>query len=111
MNSSNDSRALVPLFSLRIPGRLPLWNAMLGLSHWQRMKFKKQEQEKFLSALQAAAADWQTRTGCARNIFSIAADTMVGSLTTQQNASALRRAKKKLEKTNKKKQSSKSFKR
>lgn len=104
MNSNESSQTRVLLFSLRIPGRLPLWNAMLALSHWQRMKFKKGEQDKFMSALQAAENDSLTRTVFARSTFSTAAATLAWSLETQQKTSALRRAKKKSAKVSKRKQ-------
>jgi len=83
------------VFRLVVPGRLPLLNALLSMSHWQRVKFKKQEQAKFLSACKAAANDSPIQTGLSPSIFSICYDTAVKSLTTQQAISALRLAKRK----------------
>lgn len=72
---------------LIIPGRLPLWNAILALHHWQRAKFKKVEQEKFMSALRASAADSLTQTASARSMLSIAAATLDSYLTTRRQTS------------------------
>src|SRR5690349_16140771 len=82
---------------LVIPGPLPSWNDVLGMDHWARDRLKKGIQERFLSALQRSACDFSTKTTCARNTMSIAADTLASFQATQRAKRALRRAKKKLE--------------
>jgi hypothetical protein len=108
MNSSNDSQERQPHFSLLIPGRLPSWNALLGLGHWQRAKLKNQIQESFLSALRAAAADCLTRTTSQRSSMSIAAATLDSYRAMRLSARVLKSAKKKLEKQSAKKRALKS---
>lgn len=78
--------------TLIIPGRLPLWNQILAMHHWKRKKFKDEQMDVFLSALKASAKDWQTRTGCAKNMFWIAADTLASYQTTRQNCAKSKRA-------------------
>ena len=102
-NLKDSSQTPRLVFSLRIPGRLPSWNALLGSGHWQRSKLKSQIQGDFLCALQAAAADCLTRTTSQRNSMSIAAATLESYRAMRLSARVLRSAKKKLEKANKKK--------
>ena len=95
-NSNADSR--IPgrvslLITLKIPGRLPLWNAILAMHHWKRKKFKDAELDAFLSALRASAADLQMKTGFAKNTFSIAADTLELYRTTRQESAKSKRSK------------------
>ena len=78
--------------TLTIHGRLPLWNAILAMHHWKRKKFKDAQMADFLFALQACAEDWQMRTGCVKNTFSIAADTLASYQTIRQNCAKLKRA-------------------
>lgn len=62
------------IFVLEVPGRMPSWNEILGMEEWARYKYKQQVQENFLSALRVSAQDCSTKTTCAKNIWSIAAD-------------------------------------
>jgi hypothetical protein len=39
------------ILKLIIPGRLPSWNKILSMGHWQRAKLKKWQQTEFISAL------------------------------------------------------------
>jgi hypothetical protein len=43
------------LLTLTIPGRIPSWNALLAMGHWQRAKAKKKIQDEFISALSLSA--------------------------------------------------------
>lgn len=70
------NQELEPLFVLEVDGRLPSWNEILGMEHWARDKFKCQLQDAFLSALRVCARDCSTKTTSAKNIMSIAADTL-----------------------------------
>lgn len=79
--------------TLKILGRLPLWNQILAMHHWKRKKFKDAQMDDFLSALSVAASDLQMRTGCAKNMFWIAADTLASFQTTRRNSAKLKRAK------------------
>ncbi len=65
-----------PFLTVEIPGRLPSWNAILGMETWTRYKFKTSLQQKFLCALQAIAQDSSTRTTSVPNIISTAAATL-----------------------------------
>lgn len=86
LGSSNDffrtppHRSSLPMnritLKLIVPGRLPSWNALLALGHWQRAKLKKEIQSAFLSALRACDDDCSTKTTFAKSITSIAADTL-----------------------------------
>ena len=69
-----------PFLVLEIPGRLPSWNEILGMHHWQRYKFKEQLARDFLCALRACARDFSMKTTSAKNIMSIFADTLERSL-------------------------------
>lgn len=70
----------LPLMSesieILIPGRLPSWNALLALGHWERAKLKKSIQAEFLSALRACESDCSTKTTSRRNTMWTAADTL-----------------------------------
>jgi len=72
---------------------MPLWNAILGMSHWQRATFKKKQMADFLSALKASAADSLTKTGSVKSIWSIAADTLASYRTMRlESAKSKRRS-------------------
>ena len=60
-----------------IPGRLPSWNQILGMSHWERVAFKRQAMDGFLCALRACDSGCSTRTTSARSTLSIAAAMLV----------------------------------
>lgn len=57
------------ILSLRIPGRLPTWNDVLGMQHWSRHKLKSLIQVAFLSALSATVGTSSTKTTSAKNIM------------------------------------------
>ena len=101
MTSNDSSPTQAPIFSLEIAGRLPLWNAVLGMSHWQRAKFKKDEMEKFMSALQASANDSLTQTDYVRSMCSTAADTLKSYAMTRQSLSRLKQRNARLKKASK----------
>lgn len=82
---------------LVIPVRLPSWNAVLGMGHWQRAKLKSDFQLAFLSALQATDADSWTKITFVKSTPSIAAATLASYRETQQQKRKLRSAKKRLE--------------
>ena len=85
--------------TLKIPGRLPSWNAILGMSRWQRLRLKHMIQAEFLSALRASAADSLTRTTSARSTMSIAADTLAAFLATRRRKQQSKRRNANLVKT------------
>ena len=84
------------LCTIVVPGRLPSWNDMLGMEHWQRYKFKNDLAKSFLSALRQSETDCSMRTISQRNSMSIYADTLASYLTTARARRALRSAKKRL---------------
>ena len=96
--SSNNWQRIV----LVVPGRLPLWNAILGMHHWARKKFKDDQMNAFASALLATASASQMKTGCAKNIWSIAADTLALYRKTRLMYAQSRQAKKRLLKASQK---------
>lgn len=97
-----------PFFTLTVPGRLPSWNAILAMEQWQRYKFKKELARTFMSELRRSAADYSTKTTCAKNIWSIYADTLASFLMTAQQRRESRSAKRKLNREPRKKSGSKS---
>ncbi len=97
-----------PCLELHLPGvKVPSWNALLAMGHWQRKRAKQAIQQGFLSALLATGNACLTRTTSVRNGWLTAYDTLASYLATRQTELALRRAKLKLAKENRKKQSSK----
>lgn len=50
------------VFKLTVPGRLPSWNQLLGMEHWQRYKFKKDLADIFLSSLKLSERACSTTT-------------------------------------------------
>lgn len=88
------------LLKLEIPGRLPSWNELLGMEHWQRYKLKAELQKDFLSALRACDDGFSMKTTCAKSITSIAADTLASYLEMSREKRKLKLLKKKLEKAN-----------
>ncbi len=83
------------IVSLKIPGRLPSWNDILGMEFWARDKFKSQLQDDFLSALQQCATDCSTKTTPAKNIILTACDTLACYRETVRQRRKSRRYKKK----------------
>lgn len=81
---------------LTIAAPLPSWNAICGMGHWQRAKLKASIAASFLSALRASAADCSTRTTCAKNTWSTAADMLASYQEMTQAKRTLSRHKKKL---------------
>jgi hypothetical protein len=77
---------------------VPSWNAILGMEHWGRDKFKKEIQHAFLSALRASAADSSTKTTSAKNTLSIAADTLEFYMKTAQERRTSKQRSARLEK-------------
>ena len=92
---------------LIIPGRLPSWNTLLAMGHWQRAKFKTELQREFLSALQACGSDSSTQTTFARSTTSIAAATLASYLETTRAKSLSKRRNAKQQKAKKNTSSSK----
>lgn len=93
---------------LTIPGRLPSWNEILGMEQWARYKYKQQIQDGFLYELRRLARDCSMRTTCAKNFWSIAADTLALYQATALQKRKLRSANKKRSRELEKKQPSKS---
>lgn len=60
------------IFELRVPGRLPSWNELLGMQHWSRHKLKGGVQKDFLFALRVSERTCSMRTTSAKSITSIA---------------------------------------
>lgn len=77
------------------------WNNILQLQHHARSGLKLKIQNAFLSALRASAADSSTRTISARNMLSIAADTLASYQATALEKRKLRSANARLEKKRK----------
>lgn len=84
--------------TLVVKHKVPSWNAILALGHWQRAKLKKAIQEDFLSALRASADDSSTRTTSVKSTTSIAAATLDSYQRTMQERRTSRLAKKRSEK-------------
>lgn len=65
-----------PMLRLRVPGRLPSWNALLAMHHWDRIKAKHQQQADFISALclsvNASAIPTICRLSGCSTVFAIA---------------------------------------
>ena len=80
------------IFSLTITERLPSWNQMLGMQHFQRDKFKSGLALRFLSALRASGNDSSTKIIYAKNTMSIYADTLESFLATKAASRKLKRA-------------------
>ena len=83
MNFSDDSPmpaspssgpTLTLILSLRIPGKIPSWNAILAMEHWGRSRLKKQIQDEFISALSLSENASSTLTICAKNTISTVSD-------------------------------------
>ena len=84
------------IFRLTIHERLPSWNQILGMDHWQRAKLKDGIQVRFLCALKAAAAVCSMKTTSAKNTMSIAADTLESYRMIIREKRRLKSAKKRL---------------
>jgi len=63
---------------------VPSWNEVLGMSHWERAKFKKRIQDDFLSELRASASGCSTRTTFARSTMLTASVTLASYQVTRQ---------------------------
>lgn len=72
---------------------VPSWNELLGMEHWARAKRKQEIQHAILYALRVSAADSSTRTTCAKNSLSMAADTLASYLVTPRAKPALKSVK------------------
>src|SRR5881394_547302 len=72
------------VLDLEISGRLPSWNQILAMSHWQRNKFKKKLAQHFLYELQVLGAASSTKTTCANSLPLMYAATLVRYLQTHQ---------------------------
>lgn len=107
MNESPKAK-LKPIVVIEIPGRLPSWNQILAMQHWQRYKFKAALAKSFLLALQQSELASSTSTICAKNTMSIYAATLRSYLTMIQQRRLLRSANKKLAKAKKNSPASKS---
>jgi hypothetical protein len=64
-----------------IPGRLPSWNQILAMEHWQRHKYKQQTKRAFELGLLQCASDCLTRTTSVKNTWLTSAATPGFSLT------------------------------
>lgn len=80
------------IFSLRVPGRLPSWNELLGMQHYARHRLKGRIAKDFLSALQACEPDSLTKTTCAKSTMLIYADTLAAYLRMTQAKRILKSA-------------------
>jgi len=83
-------------FFLAIKGKLPSWNDIVSMEQWQRYHYKEEAQLAFLSALEAFGGSCWTKTTCAKNMWSIAADTLACYRATAQVKRKSRLASKKL---------------
>lgn len=95
------------IFSLTIPGRLPSWNAILAMEHWQRYKEKRNLADVFLFALKLSERDCSTTTTPAPSGTLIYSATLALYLTTAQERRALKSHNKKLKLASEKKSVSK----
>ena len=95
------------IFRLVIPGRLPSWNAVLAMSHWQRKKFKDQIAKDFLSALEQSGNDCLTNPTFAKNFMKTYAATPASCLQTHLTSAILKSRNKKLAKMKMKESKSK----
>jgi hypothetical protein len=75
-----------PILTLTIPGRLPSWNQILAMHHWQRKKFKDQIAKDFLRALQATESGSLTKATSVTSSTRIYADTLARCLTTRRKS-------------------------
>ena len=91
------------IFALKIPGRLPSWNQILAMHHWQRKKFKDQLKRDFASALDRGVSDSLTKTTCAKNTSLISCATVASSLMMHLTNAALKSRKRSAEKASRKK--------
>lgn len=76
LNSLTPQKQPYGAIVLRIPGRLPSWNEILGMEQWARYKFKQELETSFLSVFKASGSDCSTKIICAKNSMSIAYDTL-----------------------------------
>ena len=90
-----------------VKGRLPSWNAVLGMNHWGRVKLKKEIQQGLLSELRACEQDSSTKITCAKNTTLTPADTLDYYIQTTQAKRKLQLANARLKKENQKKSLSK----
>jgi len=95
------------IFTMTIPGRLPSWNEILAMEHWQRYKFKNQLADNFSYELRAFADAFLTTTTCAKNMYAIYFATLVSYRETARQRRILRSASKKQTKGQRKKSGSK----
>ena len=86
------------IFSLVVPGRLPSWNAMLGMEQWARYQFKKELADIFLLSLRESERACSTTTTPAKSTTLTYSATLASYLMTAQarRASKLRNKKLKL---------------
>lgn len=64
------------IIALEIPGRLPSWNEIIGMNRFTYTKFKRAQQDAFLSALYRSANAFSTRTTSQKKLLSTAAATL-----------------------------------
>lgn len=96
------------VFRLTIPGRLPSWNDMLAMEHWERYLYKREVADAFLSELRRIAESCSTKTTSARNSWLTYADTLERYLAMRQEKRRLRLLKRRLAAKNQKELSLKS---
>lgn len=65
-----------PFLTIEIPGRIPSWNEILGMEHWERYRFKSKLRREFISGLRVFAQLCSMKTTSARNSILIAAATL-----------------------------------
>lgn len=80
------------ILHLEIPGRLPSWNQLLGMNHWQRHKLKADIAKDFLSALRASGNDSSMKTTLQKSSTWIFADTLESYLEMKRIKRASKRA-------------------
>lgn len=56
-----------PLLRIVLSSKVPSWNAVLGLGHWQRRKLKRSIQANFESWLRATDDAFWMKTICVKN--------------------------------------------
>ena len=75
---------------LVIPKRLPSWNDVLDMDHWQRIPFKREIQGDTLLALKATGKGFSIKITCARSITLIRSATLDLSQKIIQTSSTLK---------------------
>ena len=94
--TTNPQFKTEPLVTIEIPGRLPSWNEVLGMEHWQRFKAKEKWANDFAYALRRSVEDCSTMTTLQRNTLLTAAATLDSYLVTRRELRKSKLASKRL---------------